>query len=399
MTAPVRQIPPDGRHHTRRRWAAVTSALVLFIGTAYWLAQPNSPPLPDGITAAAYHRAAEDWTGLFRSPPEHHDVLMLLAETAVRRNQPELAIGCFEQIPDEHPRYGPGARLQEGQILVKLNRAIAAETSLRRYLELTAGSQPLSAEQAVAVRWLTFLMAVQLRFEERAPLLQQLIDSEHANIYDAKQRYFPSLLLWASSLGRNRLQQFLEQNPDDIRLRTAQARYATNAGELKAARDLLNQLRQEAPDNSAVALATLELVHESGDTELFDQLATELPARQKNEPWLLTQLRGEFHLHRQEWKLAEDHFRTVLRADPASPGSTMGLIRSLAPQQQTTEDDDALRQLRDRSLLLSQVRVQMSEVSTDTPNSTRKLAEQCRLLQMDQAAEVFNRLADLEFQP
>ncbi len=349
--------------------------------------------LPEGISAEEYEQAAKDWRGIFRTEPANHDVVMLLAETALRLRQPEQAVSCFAEIPSTHERYGASARLQEGQILITLNDAVRAEQSLLEYLRLATEQSLPEADQAVALRWLTYLMAVQLRIEDRAPHLQRLIDLNQASIYDAKQRFFPTLLIWAYALGRARLQEFIVQTPGNLSLQIAQARYLTAAGELENARAQLQRLREQHPQNLEVLMASLELLYEAGADTGFEQICAQLPSWDEDEPWLLTRLRGEYHLRKQSWETAAARFQHVLSQDPADPASTMGLIRCLENLPQTTERAELLNQLRHRSLLLSRMRVQMSEAGAESPEAVLALADNCRELEMTDAAAALTAIA------
>lgn len=391
---PLADTPPESATQPRRfisLLAICTGVLIVVLAIAW--PDATAQPLPEGVSAEDYERAVQDWRGIFRTEPAYHDVVMLLAETALRRRQHELAVSCFAEIPSDHERYGASARLQEGQVLITLNDAVAAEQSLQEYLQLAREQSLPEADQAVALRWLTWLMAVQLRFEERVPHLQRLIDLNQASIYDAKQRFFPTLLIWASALGRSRLQEFIAQTPGNLSLQIAQARYLTAAGELQDARAQLQLLREQHPQNPTVLMASLELLYEAGADEGFEQICTQLPPWEATEPWLLTRLRGEYHLRKQNWETASLRFQHVLQQDPADPASTMGLIRCLENSQQTPQEAERLKQLRNRSLLLSRMRVQMSEANAESPDAVLALAAHCRELEMSEAAAALMAIA------
>lgn len=378
----------------RRRWILAAAAFTLLtVGAFLWfLPLFSSPPLPTGITRDQYDRAAADWKGLFRTSPTRADTLMLLAETSLKRRQLPTAIACFTAIDSSHPRYGKSARLQEAQVLLKLNQAAAAEQSFRTFLSLAAanpaGTDP--EQLATARHWLVWLMAVQLRFEDRVEWLDQLLNAGQADVYDAKQRFFPTLLIWASSLGSARLREFVDMDPHNPDLLIAAARYETAEGRPDAAVTALKHLRQQHPDNLQALAALLEAHFELHQLDEFIALSEESPPFNPAEPWLLTQMRAEAAIHEQRWSDAERLFRTVLDYDPANPACHMGLAASLAGQGRDGEREA----IQKKSLVLSRIRVQLSEVRPNDPAAARRLAADARSLGMIAAADAFLKLAD-----
>ena len=385
---------PSSVSFSRTRLIKATAALTLLtIVTALCLLPLLRPPaLPPGITRDQYNRAATDWKGLFRTEPSHPDTLMLLAETSLKRRQLPAAIACFSAIDSSHPRYGKSARLQEAQVFLQLNQAAAAEQSFKTFLSLAAASTTdTDPEQlATARRWLAWLMAVQLRPEDRVEWLDQLLNAGQADVYDAKQRYFPTLLIQTSSLGSTRLQKFLANDPRNPVLLIAAARYETAEGRPEAALDTLKQLYRQHPDNLPALAALLEALHELHRPDELVALSTAAPPFHPAEPWLLTQMRAEAAVHQQHWADAETLFRAVLRHDPANPACHMGLAASLAGQGRAVEREAILK----RSLVLSRIRVQLSEVRPNAPEAARRLAEAASSLELTAAADTFSQLAD-----
>jgi predicted Zn-dependent protease len=379
----------------RRRYLVVAAAAILLLtvvaGTL--LAPLLTPPtLPPEITRDQYDRAVADWKGLFRTRPSHEDTLMLLAETSLKRRQLPAAVACFSAIDSSHPRYGKSARLQEAQVLLKLNQAAAAEQSFKTFLSLAAASPAdTDPEQlATARRWLAWLMAVQLRFEDRVEWLDQLLNAGQADVYDAKQRYFPTLLIWASSLGSTRLREFVANDPHNPALLIAAARYETAEGRPDVASAALRQIRQNHPDNLHALAALLEATFEMHLPDEFIALNKTAPAFEPAEPWLLTQMRAEAAIHQQLWTDAESLFRAVLSHDPANPACHMGLAASLAGQGRATER----QAIQKKSQVLARIRVQLSEVRPNDPAAARRLASEARSIGLTAAADAFSTLAD-----
>lgn len=381
--------------NVRRKYLFFTAAAILLLtvaAVALLVPSLSQPTLPPQITREQYDRAAADWIGLFRTRPSHDDTLMLLAETSLKRRQLPVAVACFSAIDSSHPRYGKSARLQEAQILLKLNQAAAAEQSFKTFLSLAAASpNDTDSEQLSTARhWLAWLMAVQLRFEDRVEWLDQLLNAGQADVYDAKQRFFPTLLIWASSLGSSRLREFAAIDSENPALLIAAARYETAEGRPEVASAALRKVRQSDPDNLHALAALLEATFEMNLLEEFIALNKTAPAFSPTEPWLLTQMRAEAAIHLQRWTDAESLFRAALAHDPANPACHMGLAASLAGQGRAAEREA----IQKKSQVLARIRVQLSEVRPNDPAAARRLADEARSIGLIEAANAFSRLAD-----
>ena len=362
---------------------------VLAIGVSSWREDPLT--LPAGVSQKAYEEAKREFVELFHREPNEADVMMTLAEAAVRSDEPDVAVACFGRVPSEHIRYGAKARLQEAEVLLRSNHADKAEASFRTFLQLAEAQKAYPQEDVRLARdWLVFLLAVELRFEDRKAVLQQMIQSRQFDAYDAKQYYFPTLLIWQSTLGSSRLREFLEQAPNSRLLLIAQARYLVGEGKIDAANQVLKSLRQQYPGDLDVIAASLECSYEEVNWKQFDTILSEAPAYRDDEPWLLTQMRAEFAAHAQDWTVAETYFRQVLKVDPANPTCHMGLAKVLHGLGKTEER----KAIQERSLTLARIRVNMAAVDNKSAAASKALAQDARLLEMNDAAESFVFLAE-----
>ncbi|MEJ7591349.1 MAG: hypothetical protein WKF77_07355 [Planctomycetaceae bacterium] len=374
------------------QWVAgglVLTVGVLAIGVFCW--PEDAVTLPAGVSLIAYEEAERELIDLFHREPNEVDVMMTLAEAAVRNDELDVAIGCFARIPSEHKRYGASARLQEAQVLLRSSHAEQAEASFRAFLHLAVANPAYPQEHVRLARdWLVFLLAVEIRFEDRKAILQQMIQDRQFDAYDAKQYYFPTLLIWQSTLGSSRLREFLEQTPASRLLLIAQARYLVGEGKLDAAGQVLKSLRTQYPGDVAVFAASLECFYEQASWEQFETILSAATAYRDDEPWLLTQMRAEFAAHSQDWTTAETYFRQVLKADPANPVCHMGLAKALNGLGKTEER----KVIQERSLTLARIRVNLSAVDNTSATAARALAQDARKLQMFDAAESFEYLAE-----
>ena len=317
--------------------------------------------------------------------------MMALAETAVRENRIEVAVDCLAKIPSDDRRNGSNARLQEARLLLRLNNIDRAENSLREFLQLAKNSTSRTSDDVRLARGLlVYILAVELRFEERKGVLQQLLEERQFDVLDAKQYFFPSLLTWQSAAGSGRLRDFLKQDPTNLRLLTAQARHFVGEGKTGAAQRLLETLRQHYPADRAVIAASLECLFEQNDWPGFENILSAAPEFASDEPWLLTQMRGEFAIHKQDWAGAEKYLRQVLSADPSNPACHMSLSTVLGHLGRNEERT----LVQNRAMTLARIRVILPVADNRSPGAVRALAEASKSLQMDGAAVAFGLLAD-----
>lgn len=388
MSETIPASSPPQSHASRFRWLVrlLVTGLLSGGGVWWWL----NPGLPSGISREDYRAAELEFQKQYGLKASRMDALSLLAEMAVRDERLETAAACFVAIPTEDRRYGLSARLQAGQVLARLNRAVEAERHLREFLSLATSEATASPDQIRTARnWLVFLLSVQLRFEERREHLVALHRDGQADEYDSKMYFFPGLLTWNSVAGRARLAEFLKQNPDDVHLRTAQARYLTAEGRMEDAVEQLRGLLQKSPSDRAVQAAMLESYLERDDQPGFEQFLTSLPEFAEDEPLLLTRMRVEFALHRGDSAAALVLLKHLQRRDPTHPVDHMRLAQALelAGRQQERE---AVQQ---RSLILARIRLNLVNLRDDHYEAAKELASACDELELPEAAETFRRHA------
>lgn len=196
----------------RRFWlGGLFLLLIAASGTLVAVYRPQDASLPTEVSRAEFERAERELAVRYGRSPPRAAVFSYLGELAAREERWLDATASFRQIPTRTPTYGASARLQEGQIYVKLNRALDAERSLNEYLSLAASDPATPPEHLIVARnLLTYLLSIELRFEERKEVLLGIHADGQADVFDSKQLYFPNLLLWHSSSGDSRLEKFLQ---------------------------------------------------------------------------------------------------------------------------------------------------------------------------------------------
>lgn len=313
-------------------------------------------------------------------------VLMVLAERAVRDKQLETAVECYQQVPTETPKLGMLARLEEGKLLVELNMADEAESALRQFINAARVAAELDPQQVLdAFKWLTYILSVEIRQEDRCDVLKEQHLIGLADPLDSKQLFFPNLLILNSPAGKKKIAGFLEKSPDNLRLQIASARYRTLEGSYEVAIDTLTKLRERNPKELAVAAVLAEAYFESADSSAMAVLLASLPAASASEPWLLRRMRGEHALENKQWSQAIEHFEAVLQNDPANAPAQMGCAKAW----QALGDEQKRQQALARSGIIAEIRVNLSKVQSDAQIACNELASKCKQLGMAEAAAVF----------
>jgi len=371
----------------RRFWlGGLFLLLIAASGSLVALYRPRSAPLPDGISHDDYERAARELAIRFGRPPSAAAVFSYLGELAVQEECWLKAATCFSQIPTRTTTYGISARLQEGQIYVKLNRALDAERSLKEYLSSVASDPSTPPDHLIVARnLLTYLLSIELRFEERKQVLLSIHADGQADVFDSQQMYFPSLLLWHSSSGDSRLENFLQSDPESLTLQLARGRYLTNDGKIDEALTLLRGLCERHPENLVARAALLEALFEQNSWNEIGTVAVSLPDYDENEPWLLTRMRGELAVHQERWQEAVEQFQRVLKVDETNPWSYMGLVTAYGALDEPDRREKMLR----RSAGLAKIRTSLVKVNEQDPQAAFDLSEACKSLGFQEAADTF----------
>ncbi len=300
------------------------AAGLAWLGVGWLPAQRRS--LPPGITEVEYSRAAKSWKLRYRRKPDELDVLSWLAESAVASGNLESAVACFERIPSSHPIYGRSARHQEGQVLQKLNRLCSAERNLREFIELETSSPQSQNEVLVdAMQRLRSLLELELRFEERRALLQQMFQKHDGDLLETLRFLFPSLQRWNGPTAIQRAEAALAADPDCFEVRRAIGRYRTGQGRLDESREILDGCLQERPGDLATFSYVLACEFERGGVKAIVDAVNRLSPPSDRDPWLLLELRGYVCNDQQRFAEAIDCFERVLREDPANSGCHQGI--------------------------------------------------------------------------
>jgi len=308
--------------------------------------------LPAEISQADYAAAKEQFEAAYQREANRDDVFSWLGESAFKQQRWEQAAASFHQISSDTPRYGHLARLFEGRTLLKLNRAPKAEENLREFLRLEQKDPQLPESHAgEALFQLDYLLGIELRFEDRRPVLRDILRLDIAEREEVMNYCFPSLLRWNGSIAASKLEEFIKEDPKDPRLRMALGRYRTGQGRLDEAREVLRDLRVEYPKSVSTAAALLACLYEEEAWNEMAEIVQSLPPPEDSHPWLLLRMRGHFHNHQGEFALAADCFQRVLKANPADAESWIGQAAAYAGMNNSAEQQLALERARQLSVI------------------------------------------------
>jgi tetratricopeptide (TPR) repeat protein len=376
--------PAGGLRHPWRDLAAAAVALVGCVALGLWLLRPD--PLPADLPRDQYQLGERRYRELYGRAPGQCDVYSLLGEMAVSSGQLPRALTCFAAIPSSNAQYGPSARFQQAQVLERLHRAVEAEQCFREFVALAeADPGPAGERLTMAYQWLVFMLSVQIRLEDRKPLLAKMHESQRAGVWESKLYFFPHLLILNSADGSGRLALYREQDEQNVALNVAHGRYLTMQGDLDRALPFLEALHRQHADDIRCAAALLELNFERDDWARIAAVAAALPADAPQEPWLLTRMRGELALHDERWEDAVRQFTRLLEHDPTNPWCHTGLARAYEKLGRSQDRDEMLR----RSLVLSRIRVDLFNVTEEDAGANRALATACEEIGLAAAANVF----------
>lgn len=347
--------------------------------------------LPEGLTLAGFNKAKSIYQERFGVTPKRHEVLGVAAEIAMSEQKLETALNCYREIPPDDPNIGMKAQLEQGLILVKLDRVAEAEHALTAYIMSAREAKSVAAADVIdAFKWLCFIMSVEIRLEDRKEVLLELHRAGLADPWDSKQLFFPNLLILNSTTGRDRIQKFLAHDPENINLQVANARYMTLAGEHEAAIVKLEELMAKHPNNLSVAACLLEAWFETDDQQKMRELIAKLPSHSQTEPWLLTYMRAEAALAEKDFLSVITLCKSVLNNDPAYLPCEMALASAYAAKGETELQKAQL----ERVSILAKMRVNLGSVRNDAPAAAGELSEMCRELKMDAAAQYFQKYSE-----
>lgn len=368
------------------------AALIPMCAVGYWYAAGSAAePLPADVRPSELEQAHRDFRFLYRREPGHTELLLQLAENALRSNRLPLALACVAQIQTQDPEVGVAARRLEAQVCLRGNQAVRMEAAARELLEAArSGSVVRPADLQLVEEMLVYIYSLECRFEERQQLLKDIRSRRRLDSLLAKQLHFPSLLASKTAQQNQRLQKFLEEDPDHPHLAAAHARYLLSAGKPDDAENLIDRILAAHPADPDVLAVALECRFERQALDEFTVLLGAAPTFDPSEPWLLTHMRAEGAAQAGDRELAQRYFKHLTVVDPTNPLYLQGLAGVLATE--TGEGRAERSRLLQRALLLAELRLTLAESDRD-PGALLAVAAAAGKLEFSEAVLDFERLA------
>ena len=162
---------------------------------------------------------------------------------------------------------------------------------------------------------LRHILEVELRFEERAKLLQPFLERDETDGFETLAVLFPTHLRWNSLIGFEILEKFYERDREQPILQTALGRYYTVQGHLEEARTQLEAAARQLPNDIRIKASLIALLREANDPDLNRQMDS-LPPASPEDPWLLQFQRAEHALHANQFQQAASYYEAIIRRDP-----------------------------------------------------------------------------------
>ncbi len=343
-----------------------------------------TPPL---LTTELRQEAESKFRQVYQREPDHFDTVSIAAELAVSRDQLEVANQCFAEIPTSHPLYGPGARFQQGQVLLKLNQAAAAERQFREYLDL-----PGVEFRNIAQEFLRYILEIELRFEERQTLLMAKHASSSLTPTEAMFAGFSSLLRWNGEAAVDRCRQFYELDPENPQLQIAWAQYLGGSARAVEGLQVIDTCLVKEPANARAIAVKMYLLSELGEDQPLAALVATLLPPQRSDPWIMLRLRGAEALSRNDLDRAEQCYRLLLEVNPAVPECDMGLAEIAGKRKQPEQQAKFLETARRLALIQNRLGA-LQFLPTDDPSFYVTLAEQALAIGLKPQAQLMAEAA------
>jgi tetratricopeptide (TPR) repeat protein len=240
---------------------------------------------------------------------------MLRSRIATANGQTSKALAGLARIRDASP-LGPEARLSAGQLELRQHHARAAESQLRRALEL-------DPKLVQARRELIYLYGTQIRGRELSRQVEALAEATTITFRD--------VFLWCLSRGFDwdpveqvpDLEAFVKADSADRWSRLALADSLQNLARLDEAEQVLAHLPEQDPD-ARVARARIAMAR--------DQLerASALLEGAVQDHLGVSRLRGRLALSHGDGPTALRHFRAAEKLDPFDRDTLRGLAQALS---------------------------------------------------------------------
>ncbi len=233
--------------------------------------------------------------------PATEDDWFTMAQLAMATGRTQAALDDLAHVPDGHPKAAQ-ARLWEGQLELRRQRARAAEASLRRAIAIDPGL-------VAARRELVYLYGVQRRCNELSAEFAALAEVAPMSIDHVSLWCLIGTAPWDPREVQPILAAFVQADPFDRASRLALAEAYGSLGQYDDVEAVLKHLPVTDPGARAILA---RVAFDRGDAATVESLVANGP----DDHPILQQYRGQLALLRRDLPAAIGHFRKWTAADP-----------------------------------------------------------------------------------
>ena len=292
----------------RPTWLMVSVATCAAIGAAcVFLFQPERNPdrlwqsVQEDLKNGRLDRAEASLNRLLELRPAADEQWLVLGQLAMTKGNDGLALESLARVSDRHPM-AAGARIWEGTIELKNQRARKAEAAFLRALRL-------DPRDTTARRQLISLYCIQRRRRELSEQFAVLSRQTALN--------FDQMMLWGSSLASSwdpdevcaTLEGFVKADPDD---RISRLVLAEALRRLRRPDDVEAVSRPLPPADPGVRAIKSRIAFARGDFAEVERLTRD---RSDEDP-VLARVSADLALSRRDLPAARKHLTAALAADP-----------------------------------------------------------------------------------
>ncbi len=326
------------------KFAVVAAGLATLVGAYAIVTQPERDPerlwqsIQADSRAQHFERAYAGMKRLLNLRPPTEDDCLTLARLAMATGRTNEALADFARVSDAHPTAAL-ARLWEGQLELRIHRAHAAESSLRRALAI----DPSLVE---ARRHLVYLYGMQRRCDELSAQFAALAERDLITFDQMSLWCLIGSAPWHPQEVQPILTAFVQADPDDRASRLALAEAYGSLGQYQNVEAVLKRLPATDPDARAILA---RIAFDRGDVEAVESL---LSNGSDDHP-ILQFYRGRLAILHRDLPAAIRHFRKWTAADPHDRNRLYMLGDALVKSGKHVEGETYLRAARDHQALFS----------------------------------------------
>jgi tetratricopeptide (TPR) repeat protein len=290
----------------------------------------------DDLRAGRLDRAEVTMRRLVELRPATEDDWFTMARLAMAKGRTDEALVNLSHVTDGHPMAAQ-ARLWEGQLELRRQRARIAESALRRAIDINPGS-------TAARRELIYLYGVQRRCAELSAQFSALVDLAPMSFDQVSLWCLIGSAPWDPEEVRPILAAFVQADPDDRASRLALAEVFGSLRQFEHVEAVLKHLPATDPGARAILA---RIAYDRGDPATVEALLTQGP----DDHPILQYYRGQLALLHRDLPAAIGHFRRWTAADPHDSARLYVFGDALVKSGETVEGDRYLRAAREHQLL------------------------------------------------